>query len=242
MKKRTYLISLVTVAMTATTTQAAIIADWQFTSGSELVDSSASGNTLVAQEVGSPGTSTATFNAAGYVSFSGGTTDYNYFTPTTAFGLDATDAWSLELVVRDPGSGSGSVGVLSSNIGGGSDSWQLNNINGDTGSSDISEHPTNTIGSLADNDWHTVLLVHEANATTPTVFFDGVEVTLGTAWAADRVGLNNLGIGSNRGESQQASVDIDSVRVWDTAIIPEPSSLALLGLSASELLLRRRRN
>ena len=246
MPSRSTTLATALLALLTSGAQAALIAHYEFTDGSALLDSSAEGNDLTLANIGTNIDFTGDF-----ASFQGSEiADFDYLVAPN-FGFSAaSDAWSLQFEVRDPGGLGGphptAAGVISSHIDAGPDSWQLDSTETAPGAIDESSAGVNNdggadgaiIGDLSDGNWHTILLAHEADATTVTTYFDGALVNPTTLdWEPGRVTLKTMTLGTNRGENLQASVDLDNVMVWNTAI-PEPSSLMLLGLGA--LFLRRR--
>lgn len=142
---------------------------------------------------------------------------FDYLT-TPDFGFDSTNAWTLAFDVRDPGGAGGpstAAAIISSQSPGAPDSWQLDNKLNTV--SAVTETSGIAFDSLSNGAWHTIRLVHEANADTVSVYFNGTDVTASAGWATGRVSLENLTFAS-RNLLYQASVDIDNVMVWDTAL------------------------
>ena len=210
--------------------QADLVAHYEFSAGSELVDSTGTTGNLTAFDAGARDFTISD----GFVSFPGSeTNDFDYLIAPN-FGLStAAAAWTLQLEVRDPDGSGGphptAAGVVCSHIDAGSDSWQLNSTEiaagaideGSAGVLNDGGADGAIIGDLSDGNWHTIRLVHEAGASTVTAYFDGEMVDPATLrWAAGRVTLKTMTLGTNRGENLQASVDLDNVMVWNTAEHP----------------------
>lgn len=214
---------------------AALIAHYEF---NNLNDTTGTTGALVVNDRSGSAAYTV---GSGVLSLSEVSTNDSTFDYLTApnFGFGVADAWTLAFDVRDNGSGgaggqSTAAAIISSQSPGEPDSWQLNL----SGSSGVSENTgAGTFGSLSGGGWHTIRLVN--TGTEISVYFNGVDVTTSATWPSARVSLENLTF-ANRGTNIQAGVDIDNVMVWDTAVIPEPSS-ALLGGLGMLMLLRRRR-
>jgi len=110
---------------------------------------------------------------------------------------------------------------------------------------------TNSAGAIDFNAWNHIALTLDSSNNQSVLYLNGFQTATST-WAAGET-FNILQLGSRFGEGVRASpnASIDEVRIYDetldaTAIanlstIPEPSSIALLGLGGIALILRRRK-
>ena len=103
--------------------------------------------------------------------------------------------------------------------------------------------------NIFDGNWHHVAVTYDSATSTKRLYYNGVQIS------SDFVVTNNMNVqgvnfrlGSNRNDSEEFNGLLDDVRIYDNALsgsevaalVPEPGSLALLGLGGLFVLQRRR--
>ena len=106
-------------------------------------------------------------------------------------------------------------------------------------------------GTIYDGQWHHIAATYDSATSTKRLYFNGVELGSGLVIADLNVAATGFTLGATRTGGEGFNGLIDDVRVYDNvlsqseiadlAAIPEPSSVAMLGLGALGLLFRRRR-
>lgn len=182
-------------------------------------------------------------------SFNSANTDLSQFTLSMHVRTTATLNWKDYISF---GTGNNVVFVFESN-GAVPQSVSLFNIGNVGGTSEGSISASSP--QINDGEWHHLALT--SNGTELTFYIDGSEA--GTAAYSGTGTISAFQIASRFGESARAiTSDIDDVAVYDETLtagqiayltnnaatatpVPEPSSLALLGLGSAAFLFRRRK-
>ena len=107
--------------------------------------------------------------------------------------------------------------MISSSTFSGQQTWQINSQTGGELTENSGPSESAIIGNLSDGKWHTILLIHEANSDVVMAYFDRKPAA--GDWPVGRVDLNDFGIGVNRAGNQNASVDLDNIKIWNKALV-----------------------
>ena len=230
------------VAAVPLTSEAALIAEYNFDNGSLTNSASASFSPLTV--IGSaPNLSNNSYHS------DGNNANYLEIAPAVGGALVYTASVWVWTDVADQG---GFKGIFSNNDSpSDTNSWQFDNNNGifrmvgsNTG--------TDNFGAVVPGQWNNLIL-QKAPGDIGSIYLNGVQVVANIG--ANPGGLQEFRIGINRNSDNSFLGLIDNVQIWDTlespsaifaagpganAIIPEPAT-GMLALLATAALARRRR-
>jgi hypothetical protein len=199
------------------------------------------------------GVSYGSEGTTGFASFPGDDANLDYLENTTGPGDDLT-GWTLSVWYRPTGGveNAANQAIYSNdNDFNEAGSFQLDVHNG-TRRVNSKDAGQPTFGSPTDNTWENIVL-RKASDTDFRIYVNGVQQ--GSTITSNIGGLEQIRIGTNRGTGAGLRMDVDEVKIWDSAEdastiysagptpIPEPSTLALttLGLLGLAFFYRRRR-
>lgn len=231
------------------TTQAGLVAYYSFDSGLTDGAAAAGGGTLTPSGAGA-----ATTTTASEVKFGGGALAMDgasSLAMATSISFSATDAWSVSFWGKRASDAGAASGMIVGSDGGGSEFiWTPDNSNvvqglrfrnNGGGSADF--------GGIPDDAAYHHWVVIADGAGNVTTYRDNT--SLGSIAIATNMTLNAVGTGA--GNANRYDGSIDELYIFDEAIdagtvdslfnsntVPEPGSLALLGLGGLCVLRRRR--
>ncbi|WP_346189793.1 LamG-like jellyroll fold domain-containing protein [Rubritalea halochordaticola] len=251
---KTLFTHLSVLACMATTSQAALIAHYDFSDG-DLLDNEVGGSYTLAQ---GSGTDLVSLNGDGSASFSG---DDNNPAWLETVGPGGAANFTVSLWVKTDSWNQGSFqGLFANNSGGAGTlySWQIDSNGGDirvATQADGAIFSTSSAG-LNSSSWYNITLIKNGANTEFYLTEEGAgsATHIGTV-AANPGGLQSFRLGINRNDDKLFTMDMANVKIFNSvenvdnlvlegamvSSVPEPTSTALVGLAGLGFILRRRR-